>query len=42
LKCARVVRRILEFDPDNPTGENLQMDLYSEFEIEISAIHGEK
>jgi tetratricopeptide (TPR) repeat protein len=42
LKCTRIVRRIFEFDPDNPAGENLQVDLYNEFDIEISGLEGEK
>jgi tetratricopeptide (TPR) repeat protein len=36
LKCARMVQRVFEFDPDNPSGENLQVDLYSEFDIQLS------
>lgn len=42
LKCARIVRRIFEFDPDNPAGENLQVDLYNEFDIELSGLEDEK
>lgn len=42
LKCARIVRRIFEFDSDNPSAENLQVDLYNEFGIEISGLEGEK
>ncbi len=42
FKCARIVRRIFEFDPDNPSAENLQVDLYNEFGIEISGLEGEK
>jgi hypothetical protein len=39
---SRIVRRIFEFDPDNPAGENLQVDLYNEFDIEISGLEGGK
>lgn len=37
-KCAHVVRRIFEFDPDNPFAENLQIDLYSDFDIQLSKL----
>lgn len=38
LRCARVVRRIFDFDPDNPTAENLQIELYSMWGIELSKV----
>ncbi len=37
-KCAHVVRRILDFDPDNPFAESLQIDLFSEFDIQLSKL----
>jgi hypothetical protein len=36
LKCAHMVRRIFEFDPDNASAGDLQVDLYSEFGIQLS------
>ena len=40
IKCAEVVQRILDFDPDNPFAENLELDLYYEFDIQRSDIKG--
>lgn len=38
LKCAKIVQRIFEFDPGNPVAENLQVDLYNEFDIQLSEL----
>jgi len=37
-RCTKIVRRIYEFDPDNGFAANLEIDLYSEFGIELSDI----
>ncbi len=37
-RSARIVRRIFEFDPENPTADDLQIDLYCEFDIQISQL----
>ena len=36
--CALITKKILEFDSDNQTAIDLQIDLYHKFEIEISKI----
>lgn len=36
LKCAQMVQRIFEFDPDNASAGDLQVDLYCEFGIQLS------
>jgi len=38
IKCAYIVKRIFEFDPDNQFAENIQIDLYSEFDIQLSKL----
>jgi len=38
IRCAKILRRIFEFDPDNPYAENIQIDLWHEFNIELSKI----
>lgn len=34
--CAVIVKKILDFDPDNPVGRALQEELYVKFEIVVS------
>jgi predicted porin len=37
-KCARIVQRIYDFDSDNSVAENIEVDLYYEFDIQLSKI----
>jgi tetratricopeptide (TPR) repeat protein len=37
-KCARIVQRIYDFDSNNSIAENLEVDLYYEFDIQLSKI----
>lgn len=38
MKCAQIMKKILEFNPENYIGDQLRYRLYKEFEIELSKI----
>ena len=39
IRCGNIVKKIFEYDPDNQFAENLQIDLFSFFDIQISKSH---
>jgi len=38
IRCAKIVKKIFEFDSDNPFAEDFQIELYSEFGIQLSEL----
>jgi tetratricopeptide (TPR) repeat protein len=38
VKCANIIRRIFDFDPDNSIAADLQVNLYLEFGLELSEV----